>query len=34
MDVVDAIAALERNGQDRPIDPPKIISTTVTPTAP
>ncbi|MEO0064320.1 MAG: hypothetical protein RLZZ377_746 [Chloroflexota bacterium] len=34
MDVVDAIAALERNGQDRPIDPPKIISATVTPTAP
>lgn len=34
MDVVDAIAALERNEQDRPIDPPKIISTTVTPTAP
>ena len=31
---VDAIAALERNGQDRPIDPPKIISTTVTPSAP
>ncbi len=34
MDVVDAIAALERNGEDRPIDPPVIISTTVTPTAP
>ena len=34
MDVVDAIAALERNGEDRPIDPPTIISTTVTPTAP
>ena len=34
MDVVDAIAALERDGQDRPIDPPKIISTTVTPSAP
>jgi len=34
MDVVDAIAALERNGEDRPIDPPKILSTTVTPTAP
>jgi peptidyl-prolyl cis-trans isomerase B (cyclophilin B) len=34
MDVVDAIAALERNGEDRPIDPPKIISTTVTPSAP
>jgi len=34
MDVVDAIAALERDGQDRPIDPPKIISTSVTPTAP
>lgn len=34
MDVVDAIAALERTGDDRPIDPPKIISTTVTPTAP
>jgi len=34
MDVVDAIAALERNGDDRPIDPPKIISTTVTPSAP
>ena len=34
MDVVDAIAALERNGEDRPIDPPRIISTTVTPSAP
>jgi peptidyl-prolyl cis-trans isomerase B (cyclophilin B) len=34
MDVVDAIAALERDGQDRPIDPPRILSTTVTPTAP
>jgi cyclophilin family peptidyl-prolyl cis-trans isomerase len=34
MDVVDAIAALERTGEDRPIDPPKIISTTVTPSAP
>ena len=34
MDVVDAIAALERNGEDRPIDPPKIISTTVTPSVP
>ena len=34
MDVVDAIAALERNSEDRPIDPPKILSTTVTPTAP
>ena len=34
MDVVDAIAALERDGEDRPIDPPKIISTTVTPSAP
>jgi cyclophilin family peptidyl-prolyl cis-trans isomerase len=34
MDVVDAIAALERNGEDRPIDPPKILSTTVTPSAP
>lgn len=34
MEVVDAIAALERNSQDRPIDPPKIISTTVTPSAP
>jgi peptidyl-prolyl cis-trans isomerase B (cyclophilin B) len=34
MEVVDAIAALERNGEDRPIDPPRIISTTVTPSAP
>jgi len=34
MDVVDAIAALERNGEDRPIDPPKVISTAVTPSAP
>lgn len=34
MDVVDAIAALERNSEDRPIDPPKILSTTVTPSAP
>lgn len=34
MEVVDAISALERNGEDRPIDPPKIISTTVTPSAP
>ena len=34
MEVVDAIAALERDGQDRPIDPPAILSTTVTPTAP
>jgi len=34
MDVVDAIAALERTGDDRPIDPPKILSTTVTPSAP
>ena len=34
MDVVDAIAALERTGDDRPIDPPKILSTTVAPTAP
>ena len=34
MEVVDAISALERNGEDRPIDPPKISSTTVTPSAP
>ena len=34
MDVVDAIAALERYSDDRPIDPPTIISTTVTPSAP
>jgi len=34
MDVVDAIAALERRSDDSPIDPPTIISTTVTPTAP
>ena len=34
MYVVDTIAALERSSDDRPIDPPKIISTTVTPTAP
>ena len=34
MDVVDAIARLPRDSQDRPIDPPKIISTTVTPSAP
>lgn len=34
MEVVDAIAALERNGQDRPIDPPMILSTVVTPSAP
>jgi peptidyl-prolyl cis-trans isomerase B (cyclophilin B) len=34
MDVVDAIARLPRDSQDRPIDPPKIISTTVSPSAP
>ena len=34
MDVVDAIAALERYSDDSPVDPPMILSTTVTPSAP